>query len=91
MSKDEDGLFAAPAKGGFPSVAPTDTVEFGWQDDTNKKLSGRRKKLQRKAKPGSFGESAPSAAAGAACCLLKTATCCHTQPGATLVVIPIQG
>ncbi|KAL4420282.1 hypothetical protein ABPG77_005622 [Micractinium sp. CCAP 211/92] len=54
MSNDEDRLFEAPAKGGFPSVAPIDTVEFGWEDDQNKKLTGRRKKLQKKIKPGSF-------------------------------------
>lgn len=54
MSKDKGGLFSAPAKGGFPSVAPSDTVEFGWEDDKNKKLTGRRKKLQKKIKPGSF-------------------------------------
>lgn len=57
MSDDEGGLFAAPAKGGFPAAgAPSDFVEFGWEDDKNKKLTGRRKKLQRKVKPGSFGE-----------------------------------
>lgn len=42
-----------PAKGeAFPSTDAT--VEFGWDDD--RKVSGRRKKAQRKAKPGSFGE-----------------------------------
>lgn len=66
MSKDKGGLFSAPAKGGFPSVAPSDTVEFGWEDDKNKKLTGRRKKLQKKIKPGSFGESVAATAAAAA-------------------------
>ncbi|KAL4439981.1 hypothetical protein ABPG75_002982 [Micractinium tetrahymenae] len=53
MLDDGGGLFSAPAKGGFPS-AGLETVEFGWEDDKNKKLSGRRKKLQKKVKPGSF-------------------------------------
>lgn len=35
-----------------------ETVEFGWNDD--RKVSGRRKKLQHKAKPGSFGEPGPA-------------------------------
>ena len=46
--------------GGFPKVSPADLgaefVDFGWTDDVDKKKTGRRKKLQRKIKPGSFGE-----------------------------------
>ncbi|PRW33125.1 DEAD-box ATP-dependent RNA helicase 29 isoform X1 isoform B [Chlorella sorokiniana] len=52
---DDEGLFAAPRGGAFPSAAPSDFVDFGWQDEGgNKKLTGRRKKLQKKVKPGSF-------------------------------------
>ncbi|PSC71287.1 DEAD-box ATP-dependent RNA helicase 29 [Micractinium conductrix] len=44
--------------GGFPKVSPADLgaefVDFGWTDDVDKKKTGRRKKLQRKIKPGSF-------------------------------------
>lgn len=56
---DEKDLFADAGPGGFPTSKPLDFVDFGWADDDedkNKKLTGRRKKLQRKVKPGSFGE-----------------------------------
>ena len=53
---DDEGLFAAAAKGGFPAASASDFVEFGWTDEKDRKMSGRRKKLQRKVKPGSFGE-----------------------------------
>lgn len=57
MSDDED-LLADAGGGEFPSA---DVVEFGF-DEENKKLTGRRKKLQKKAKPGSFGERRRAAA-----------------------------
>ena len=70
---DDEGLFAdAGGAAGFPTAGPRDCVEFGWEDDKNKKMTGRRKKLQRKVKPGSFGEfpAAATAAAAAAACQL---------------------
>ena len=36
-------------------------AEFGWED-APKKLTGRRKKLQKKVKPGSFGKCRTAAA-----------------------------
>ena len=53
---DDEGLFADAKGGAFPSASPGDFVDFGWADDTNKKMTGRRKKHQKKVKPGSFGE-----------------------------------
>lgn len=48
---------ARPAEGASAEAVPGEggTVEFGWEDD--RKLSSRRKKLNKhqKAKPGSFG------------------------------------
>ncbi len=29
---DDEGLFAAPRGGAFPSAAPSEFVDFGWQD-----------------------------------------------------------
>lgn len=29
---DDEGLFAAPRAGSFPSAAPSEFVEFGWAD-----------------------------------------------------------
>jgi hypothetical protein len=58
MSDDEAPVDGGLPSSGFPTAAAGDTVDFGWADDDNKnkKLSGRRKKLQKKIRPGSFGE-----------------------------------
>lgn len=52
----DEELFADVPGHGLAKGNPADFVDFGWADDEDKKLTGRRKKLQRKAKPGSFGE-----------------------------------
>lgn len=45
----------------FPGGDDDVVVDFGWQDDEDKPLSGRRKKAhqaaKKKAKPGSFGKN----------------------------------
>ena len=58
MGKD---ILAALPRGGFPSTktsaaaASSGVVEFGWDEEKSAKLTGRRKKQQKKIKPGSFG------------------------------------
>lgn len=55
---DDEGLFADGGGGGFPTAGAQEFVDFGFEEDASKKMTGRRKKLQRKVKPGSFGEPA---------------------------------
>ena len=78
---DDEGLFADARGGGFPTAAPSEFVEFGFEEDASKKLTGRRKKLQRKVKPGSFGEAGrpprlPACLPAACCCCC----CCCCLP-----------
>ena len=58
------------------ATSPTETVEFGWQDD--KPVSGRRKaqeKQKRKIKPGSFGIYQ---------CFLQVKLCLNSSPAGRL-------
>ena len=83
MGKD---ILAAHSRGGFPSTTPSaaaassGVVEFGWGEDKNAKLSGRRKKLQKKIKPGSFGAGGRRLAGGNDCSL-RCIFCTLTRDG----------